>query len=79
MPTLLGQPQTAHDYLYWSYGEKRAVRDGDWKAVVPGKDKPLELYNLSQDIGESTDVAGENPGVVSKLAAMMDHARQPLP
>lgn len=46
---------------------------------LPGKYKPLpvghELYNLSDDIGETKDVAAENPEVVKQLEALAEKAR----
>jgi len=38
----------------------------------------LELYNLDQDIGETHDVAAENPHVVSRLQALADKIRSQL-
>ncbi|MFO0942940.1 MAG: sulfatase [Pirellulales bacterium] len=38
----------------------------------------LELYNLEQDIGESMNVAEQNPQVVSRLQALADSMRQKL-
>jgi len=48
-----------------------AVRSGAWKLIL----KTGELYNLTTDIGESTNVAAANPAVVERLrgfAAEMD-------
>lgn len=71
MPTLMGQEREgpAHKYLFWRYGQKVAVRSGDWKIVRTGKDKPWELYNLAADIGETRDLASQHPDRVSELAA----------
>ncbi|MHC4179622.1 MAG: arylsulfatase, partial [Planctomycetota bacterium] len=46
LPTLLGKPdqQSHHDYLYWKFGKKEAVRIGRWKAVRLAPDRPVELY-----------------------------------
>ena len=71
LPTLLGKPQTRHETLFWSYGAKKAVRKGNWKAVIPGKGKPLELYKLSKDIGEAANVAGKNPDVVAEMKTII--------
>ena len=30
---LSGKPQRSHDYLYWKYGKKEAVRSGQWKLI----------------------------------------------
>jgi len=75
LPTLLGsEGQKQHKYLYWefpAYGMQQAIRVGNWKAVRAGVDRgdpAFELYDLSQDIGETTNVAEANPEVVAKLA-----------
>ncbi len=74
--TLMGKPgdQAHHDFLYWKYGKKEAVRAGEWKAVRLGPDRPLELYDLSRDLGETRDLAGEHPDVVARLEAAMRQA-----
>ena len=79
LPALLGQPQTnRHEFLYWEFHERgfeQAVRMGDWKAVRPQAGAPLELYNLSTDLGEKQSVAGQNPEVVAKIEAYLKTAR----
>jgi uncharacterized sulfatase len=77
LPTLLGETQTAHDYLFWKYGQKTAIRQGSWKAVRLGPGKPLELYNLSVDIGETTDIAAEHPEIVMQLEKRIRQAEAP--
>ena len=81
-PTLLGSgEQPTHDYLYWEFyeqGGKQAVRWGDWKGVRLNVRKerygPIELYNLKQDLGETTNLAADHPDVVSKLEQLMRDA-----
>ncbi|MEM9368897.1 MAG: arylsulfatase [Planctomycetota bacterium] len=63
--------------IYFEYADGAAVRDGKWKLVT--KDLPRrtkddakieikwELYDLSNDITESLNVAGENAEVVHHL------------
>jgi arylsulfatase len=88
-PTLIGrcEEQKQHEYLYWefpSYGGQQAVRMGPWKAVrqqMLRRNNPdplhIELYNLDDDIGESRDIAAENPDVVARLRKIMSDARIP--
>ncbi|UBM59716.1 sulfatase [Marinilongibacter aquaticus] len=38
-----------------------AIRKGSWKLHYYFEDKGIELYNLSQDIGEKNDLAESNP------------------
>jgi len=79
-PTLLGRPgeQKKHAHLYWEFlerGGKRAVLKGNWKAVRQNvrkkPDGPVELYDLSKDLGERNDVAADHPRLVAELAAIM--------
>ncbi|GAB5404019.1 MAG: arylsulfatase [Aureliella sp.] len=76
LPTLLGKSQVSHEALYWSYGEKTAVRMGKWKAVRAGSDKPLELYDLSNDIGEQNDLADENEAVVKRINSIIEQSKR---
>ncbi len=46
-----------------------ALRQGDWKLVMPHGRKALELYNLAEDPGEQADVADKHP---QKVASMRD-------
>jgi hypothetical protein len=48
-----------------------AVLAEKWK-LVRLLDKPAELYDLSNDIGESIDLAKENPRIVARLTAALD-------
>ncbi len=74
LPTLTGSSQHSHDYLFWQYSAKKAVRKGKWKGVITGKDKPMELYDLSKDIGETKDLAAEKKDLVKYLNQCMAEA-----
>lgn len=52
--------------LHWVHGSKHAMRQGPWKLVINGKNKP-ELYNLTDDISEKSDLADEHPEKVEQL------------
>jgi len=80
LPALLDKPQEGHEYLYWEFHERgfnQAVRMGDFKAVRKGLDGKLKLFNLTTDIGEQHDVAGEHPEIVAKIEAYLKTARTP--
>ncbi|MDX8340694.1 arylsulfatase [Draconibacterium sp. IB214405] len=85
LPTLSGKgTQSEHEYLYWEFhvwGGRKAVRMGDWKGVQYGiskdPDVPIQLYNLKNDIGETTDVADKYPEVVEQIKEIMGSASTP--
>ena len=82
LPTLRGQSQPAHEFLYWEFHERgfqQAVRMGAWKAVRLAKDRPLELYDLSSDDKEQHDVAAGHAEVVAKIEAYLTTARTDSP
>ena len=75
---LRGQPQPAHEFLYWEFHERgfqQAVRMGRWKAVRLHKGAALELYNLDSDPGERQDVARANPAIVKQIETYLATAR----
>jgi len=84
-PTLLGQPaeQPRHDFLYWEfpgYGGQQAVRKGNWKAIRTGlrregADTSIQLYDLSEDIGETRNRAAQHPELVEEFRRIMHSAR----
>lgn len=43
-----------------------AIRDGEWKLIIK-KHKPVELYNLKDDLKESENLISSNPEIVKKL------------
>jgi arylsulfatase A-like enzyme len=86
LPEFLGdkKDQKQHEYLYWEFHEKggrQAVRMGDWKAVkynvLKNPNAPLELYNLSTDIGEEHNVAEQYPDIVEQMDTTLKSARTP--
>ncbi len=78
LPALLGKKKIEHEPLYWEFYERgfqQAVRMGNWKAVRLAPGQPLELYNLANDIGETKNVAAENPKVIEKIERYLATAR----
>ena len=80
LPTLTGkvQPELADRFLYWEFFERgfqQAVRWRNWKAIRDGIDGELRLYDLDKDIGETSDVASENPTVVKRIEEYLLSAR----
>ena len=78
LPTLRAQSQKPPEHLYWEFHESgfhQAARTGNWKGVRKGAKEPLELYDLSQDIGETKNVAADHPEIVKKMEKYLATAR----
>ena len=79
LPVLLGDERSLPDrFLYWEFferGYQQAVRWRNWKAIRMAPGKPLELYDLTADPAEKSNVAGRNPAVVAKIEAYLRIAR----
>jgi len=76
LPTLLGEKQPEHEYLYWEFferGGRTAMRKGDYNVLKP-EETTTELYNLSEDIGEENNVADEHPEIVKEMLELMQTA-----
>jgi len=81
-PLLLGKRLPKREYLYWELHERyfqQALRMGDWKAVRPSINQPVELYNLKTDPAETRDVAARYPALAQKMIALMQSARTDSP
>jgi arylsulfatase A len=62
------------DALYWHYPHYyptttpvNAIRQGDWKLLEYFEDNHIELYNLSNDIGEQNNLAEKMPEKAEEL------------
>jgi len=86
LPTLKGEKQRQHDYLYWEFNEnihlqkgeyKQAVRMGDWKGVYYIDPDRFELYNLKEDITEQKNIADKYPEIVLQIKKKMKEAHIP--
>ncbi len=89
LPALLGTSRTARAALV-EQGGALAIRQAAWKYIAPGQgariqtntntelgnDPEPQLYDLSQDIGERTNLAAARPDRVRELAAMLEEIRR---
>lgn len=57
-------------------GPAGAVRMGDYKLIEVYESGKLELYNLTEDIGEQNDLAEQKPELVAKLKTMLHDWRK---
>jgi len=90
LPALLGESRTGRQYLV-EHARNLALRKGTWKLIPavegaagpagrrPDDDRPArpqpELYDLSADIGERTNVAAAHPDLVGEMTAALEKIR----
>ena len=77
MPLLDGSAEATGDGRFvWRNYPTVAVRSGDMKLIKPNQDAPGGfLYDLSTDVREQTDLAGERPEEVANLEAAIEDWR----
>lgn len=70
VPLLHGKPRPGYEQLFFSFGDSRAVIEGDWKLVRANrKNASWELYNLSQDPTERNNLATKHSERIADLTA----------
>ncbi len=86
LPLLKGKKARVHDSFYWEFhenGGSQAVRMGNWKGVrlkiFDNIDAPIELYDLSTDLSETTNIAALHPEVVAKIKKIMNESHKEDP
>lgn len=77
---LLDRAPSPHDaFFYYRMDDLEAVRSGRWKLHLAKRGKERrELYDLADDIGETTDVLDDHPEVVARLDALAEQVRVTL-
>jgi arylsulfatase A-like enzyme len=86
-PLVRGDGQIAERSLFWHYPHYQhyqqggatpysAVRHGDYRLIEFLADGRTELYNVTDDVGEMRDLAGESPQRVAELRAELDAWRR---
>lgn len=71
LPTF-GEGKLPDRLLYWEHEGNRAIRDGNWKLVAMGQEGPWELYNLSKDRTEVSNLAQKHPKRVEQMSVLWD-------
>ena len=88
LPALLGEKRDkpCRDHLV-EHGNVLAIRKGPWKLIpanrsaIAAKNKKRtsgrdELYNLTEDIGETNNVAAAHPDLVKEMTALLQGIRE---
>ncbi|MHC4756269.1 MAG: sulfatase-like hydrolase/transferase, partial [Planctomycetota bacterium] len=85
LPSLLGKKQDElyERFMYWEDPPRprivQVVRWRDWKVMRRDKDKPLELYNLAEDIHEDHNIADQHPDIIAIFEKYLKTARTESP
>ena len=82
VPLLRGE-KLADRPLFWHYphygnqggAPGGAVRDGEWKLIEWYEDGTRELFNLREDLSETTNLASRMPSKVEELSAKLESWR----
>jgi arylsulfatase A-like enzyme len=81
LPLFTQSADFERDSLYWHYPNYAfhklnrlgsAIREGPYKLIKYYDDDSLQLYDLSQDIGEKQNLAGQTPELAARLAYKLD-------
>ena len=81
LDALAGKEVDPDRALYWHYPvyhhetPASAIRKGDWKLMHYLVNDSLTLFNLSEDIGETTDLSGSHPEKVTELMGLLNEWR----
>jgi arylsulfatase A len=77
LPTLLDPTKSVRqDLVHHSRSGEFAIRDGDWKLITDSKKKPIQLFNIGNDLAEKNNVYEQHPEVVKRLAAKLERQCQ---
>lgn len=89
LPSLIDPQTENHTNLFWHYPHYHgsgmvpagAVRSGNYKLIewyepkLLGKEKSVELFNLENDQGETTDLSESNPEKTAELKELLSNWR----
>ena len=82
---LTGKGALKREAIYWHYPHynrhphsfpSAVVRAGDWKLIQAFETGKISLYNLADDLGETTDLATTDPARVKKLQSLLSSWQQ---
>lgn len=85
VPILTGSGGLQRDAIYWHYPHYNqhpsafpsgVIRAGQWKLVEAYETGKLSLFNLTNDIGETNDLANSEPARLAKLHGMLKTWRE---
>ncbi len=93
IPVLAENNRLNRDELFWHFPHYHgsgwkpgsALRKGDWKLLVHYEENKTELFNLAEDLGETTDISEKYPGEVIEMKNILEeklkdtNSKKPVP
>lgn len=92
LPAWRGHPITERPALFWTFGAFRepdevpanaspsfAIRSGAWKLLAESDGRDPELYDLTRDPAEATNLADSQPQVTRSLIERLEAWHRHLP
>ena len=76
LPVLKGQRGSQRKHMFWQRRSDIAARVGSWKWIKSAKGGGL--YNLAEDIGETTDLSKQAPEKLAELQSAWTQWRQDM-
>ena len=83
VPLITGEAASLdRDALYWHYPHYHktnpygAIREGEFKLIEFYEDGRQELFNLAEDVNETTDLAGSQPQKAAELLEKLQAWRE---
>jgi len=67
LPYLADKNRTPHEVLYFRNGYSKAIRKGNWKLYINGKNNKVFLFNLENDLQEKHDLSADQSAIVTEL------------
>jgi hypothetical protein len=83
VPLLNGEDKLSREAIYWHYphygnqggSPGSAIRSGNYKLIEYFEDGHLELYDLSEDIGELENLIETRPEIADSLLVQLENWR----
>jgi arylsulfatase A-like enzyme len=72
LPAFDGKELIRKNPIFWQWADGKAIREGHWKAVRWGKRDNWELYNMSENLNETDNLAAKMPEKLADLVAKWD-------
>ena len=84
-PVLSSESELKRDALFWHYPHYNrhpqnfpagVIRAGDWKLMQAFESGEVSLFNLAEDIGETTNLAKKHPGRARRMLGWLNEWQQ---